>query len=284
MEAIKVTPALTAARKPSIGETGTDLEKFEYFEKLPSELRNRIYKIVLKHKGPIKIIDPRKAGARLSTFAAILATNKTIHSEAKGYLYSLNTFTFGRQESLDAFIDLVAKEYRLFITSIDLIVNPLRCSYTSSSGLATEYFHSMVQAEQLANLCRTLCLNFTSVTHITIRTIFFDCTKSNRSWYSRPKVHTGNLNGVAAAFSLFLDGVNGVKTMQDLKRLAWCHGQDKDNWLAETIQPHDWTDPGNIPTLVEGHRAELKDENGVYKPLLVSEADLEAYYESVGGV
>lgn len=35
--------------------------------------------------------------------------------------------------------------------------------------------------------------------------------------------------------------------------------------------------------MVEGHRAELKDGNGVYKPLVVSEPDLEACYETVGG-
>ena len=35
--------------------------------------------------------------------------------------------------------------------------------------------------------------------------------------------------------------------------------------------------------MVEGHRAELKDGNGVYKPLVVSEPDLEAATRLLAG-
>lgn len=258
------------------------LTRFEYFENLPSELRNRIYKIVLKHKGPIQIIYPQNmwwTGVATLNFAAILATNKAISAEAKGYLYSLNTFAVGRVEQLNEFVARVPAGYRSFITSIEIVISPLPELYHYTSRPERLHLHhSLIEAFDLKRVCSTVCLNFASVVNVTIRTM--PPVLAKRYSHNGRKVHTGYTNDVAGALSVLLDGMDGVQPMR-VKRLSWLQYDDED-WLPTAVNPRGPTDAWNIPSLVEGHRADLKDENGFYKPLVVSEADLEAFYETVG--
>ena len=218
-------------------------------------------------------------GVATLNFAAILATNKAISAEAKGYLYSLNTFAVGRVEQLNEFVARVPAGYRSFITSIEIVISPWPEVYHYSSRPESLYLHhSLTEAFDLKRVCSTVCLNFASVLNLTIRTM--SPVFAKRYSHHGRKVHTGYLNDVAGALSVLLDGMDGVQPMR-VKRLSWLQYGDED-WLREAVSPRDQTHAGNIPTLVEGHRADLKDENGFCKPLVASEADLEAFYETVG--
>ncbi|KAH7400212.1 hypothetical protein BKA64DRAFT_642366 [Cadophora sp. MPI-SDFR-AT-0126] len=242
MEPIKATTS-PALRKPTIGETGQDLEKFEYFEKLPAEIRNRIFKIILKHKGPIHIIRSRNGPIPSSNFAAILATNKAICAEAKGYQYSINTFA----------VAFPGAAYNQNISHLD-------CS------------------------CRNLCPNFRSVTNVTIRPFHSEIAKRKSLSQRGHRIFCETWpREVGAVLLHILDGNDGVQPLP-VKRLVWVLCEDNCLWVQdESSRPNVDIEDKNIPNMVEGHRADLKDENGVRKPLLVSEADLEAFYATVGG-
>lgn len=65
------------------------------FEKLPGEIRNKIYALVFKKKAPIDFMN--RGGFARS--AAFLRVNKVVYNEARVFVYSQNRFLFGHSFS-----------------------------------------------------------------------------------------------------------------------------------------------------------------------------------------
>jgi hypothetical protein len=76
------------------------MEKFIYFTRLPPEIRNNIYELLLVNEHPIPITSPRKKHAvkkelPKTNFGRLLRVNKQFNAEAKTVFYSLNSFIVG---------------------------------------------------------------------------------------------------------------------------------------------------------------------------------------------
>lgn len=90
------------------------------FEKLPGEIRNKIYALVFKGKAPIDFMN--RTGFAHS--AAFLRVNKVVYNEARVFIYSENRFIFGHNFSKSGrYFESVWKELgwthiRRFLTDI----------------------------------------------------------------------------------------------------------------------------------------------------------------------
>jgi hypothetical protein len=76
------------------------MDEFIYFTRLPPEIRNSIYELLLVNEHPIPITSPRKKHAvkkepPKTNFARLLRVNKQLNAEAKTVFYSLNSFVVG---------------------------------------------------------------------------------------------------------------------------------------------------------------------------------------------
>ncbi|CAD6574060.1 MAG: hypothetical protein ASARMPRED_006449 [Alectoria sarmentosa] len=76
-------------KNPSYDETKAG------FEKLPGEIRNKIYALVFKKQAPIDFMN-RNGFARS---AAFLRVNKVVYNEARVFIYSENRFLFGHNHA-----------------------------------------------------------------------------------------------------------------------------------------------------------------------------------------
>lgn len=112
------------------------------FLKLPSELRNTVYKMLLGSDQPLRI-----TGGRFGNFgkhgAAILGVNRQIHNEAGSILYGSNEFIFSSSTVAEEFFHAVS-ETRKLITKVNVE------TYFASSSI--NMFNALVKYPQIAEI------------------------------------------------------------------------------------------------------------------------------------
>jgi hypothetical protein len=130
------------------------------FTKLPPELRNMIYELVLIRSSPFEICSPRRK--KLSTtkqpFFALLLANKQLYNEGSYILFSRNIFSFSNEDygsttlpnvhGMLAFIKRIPPQLLSLIRRIELEfhLNPdlwsHRKSHFLSSGIPYQKWHA----------------------------------------------------------------------------------------------------------------------------------------------
>lgn len=88
------------------------------FSKIPPEIQNIIYRVILVSASPITI-DGHDAGWDYQTTPAFLRTCKAVHEQAAAIYYTENTFKFRTTEHLWQFLIDIGLEKRSMIRSIE---------------------------------------------------------------------------------------------------------------------------------------------------------------------
>jgi hypothetical protein len=157
------------------------MDKFIYFTRLPPEIRNHIYELLLVNEHPIPITSPRKKHAvkkelPKTNFGRLLRVNKQFNTEAKTVFYSLNSFVVGNgpfglttQENLHAlraFITRVPAICVRRITRVHFEINVIRITDWSNNVYNYRVRDSCVK--DLESISRALVKHFKSLESLII--------------------------------------------------------------------------------------------------------------------
>jgi hypothetical protein len=153
------------------------MTKFKYFTRLPPEIRNSIYELLLVKKGFISISSPRNRRKKVrprTNFGCLLRVNKQINSEAKTIFFARNTFCVGNGwwgsrgeanlHALKAFISRVPKACIAMITKIEVdMYFHLQRGWVWGAPSQNTFYTNEVYVLELQSVARAVLKYFTSV-------------------------------------------------------------------------------------------------------------------------
>jgi hypothetical protein len=203
------------------------MDEFIYFTRLPPEIRNDIYELLLVNEHPIPITSPRKKHAvkkeaPKTNFARLLRVNKQFNAEAKTVFYSLNSFVVGNGpfgltteenlHALRAFITRVPAICVRRITRVHFEINVMQVKDWSSNFYNYRVPDSSVK--DLESISRALVKHFRGLESLIIgfkpyRQYSYDSLGPNwRSSFQASKSIEGDLASVAKAVRVVLKHSN----------------------------------------------------------------------------
>jgi len=201
------------------------MDKFIYFTRLPPEIRNHIYELLLVNEHPIPITSPRKKHAvkkepPKTNFARLLRVNKQFNAEAKTVFYSLNSFVVGNgpfglttQENLHALRAFISRVPGICISRISQVhfeINVIRILDWSNHVYNYRVRDSCVK--DLESISRALVKHFTGLESLIIgfkpyRGHQYGHDFANLNWQSSAQVYKsieGDLASVAKGVRMVL--------------------------------------------------------------------------------
>ncbi|PVH81364.1 hypothetical protein DL98DRAFT_571228 [Cadophora sp. DSE1049] len=281
-----IDQAISLPRKVYNANTGVDLTEFQYFRKLPPEMRNMVYKLVLISKRSIQISSPlgkRRRGAA-SNFASLLLANKATYEEARGIYYLYNTFAVGNNawgisylsnlHGLRAFMRVADRVYLAHINHIEINVCADKYLYVDPAMDKFQFYNfESDKGNELRSICLLLLEHFRGLKTITIKACQMYMRPRGSKMESELETHPrGDYETAGDALKLLLDGnQKGRKKIEalDVKRFQW--------YLAEKIV-WDWDRSGqklnrlnSFAGYVEGRRRDLRNGDGQWEPEIVKD-------------
>lgn len=192
---------------------------FTHFHRLPPEIRNTIYKLLVVDTIPIRITSSKGRKAKRNHFLALTLVNKLFGKEAKSIFYSFNTFIIGngawgltRQPNLHGlkqFISRVPKEHLSQIQFIKIEVH-----FGVYIRSIDDYRQFPRQFKDLQSVIRVFNKYFT-----TAQTVTFLAIDSHHAYLYQSWDHaTAALPGVSKAIATLLDKEN-----TSLKQMSFRH-------------------------------------------------------------
>jgi hypothetical protein len=153
------------------------MSEFKYFTRLPPEIRNNIYELLLVKEGCIAITSPRNRRKKVppkTNFGCLLRVNKQINSEAKTIFFSRNKFAIGngrwgsREQvnlhALKAFTSRVPKACIAMIAKIEIdMYFQLRWHWSWVGASSTIYYAFSSDALELQSVARAVLKYFKGV-------------------------------------------------------------------------------------------------------------------------
>jgi len=203
------------------------MDKFIYFTRLPPEIRNHIYELLLVNEHPIPITSPRKKHAvkkelPKTNFGRLLRVNKQFNTEAKTVFYSLNSFVVGNgpfglttQENLHALRAFISRVPGICISRITQVyfeINVIRIRDWSNNVYNYRVRDSCVK--DLESISRALVKHFKGLESLIIgfklyRYYGYHFSDLNRQSSAQvPKPVEGDLASVAKAVRVALKHSN----------------------------------------------------------------------------
>ncbi|KAH7327400.1 hypothetical protein BKA65DRAFT_481110 [Rhexocercosporidium sp. MPI-PUGE-AT-0058] len=263
-------------RKTYNGNTGVTLEKFHYFRECPAEIRNMIYKLLLKHEHTIQIASPFRARPRREgkTFAAIMFTDKATHAEASGWFYTLNTFAVGNNywgsrmlanlHGLQEFMKIAPRHWLARIEHIE--INVCAAKHPRFDDTERFYDHEEREGKMLMRISRILLAHFRGLRTIVVKAVNLgDKPLPSSIQTGLPVVQRGDWEVAGDALRTLLDGYTLGSTVHPGLNVTrfWWYEADRIKWKWDKENTGDRKK--SLAGYVEAHRPQLLNHKGKWK-------------------
>lgn len=219
------------AKRQQLSIVTKDNELSFPFLKLPNELRNMIYELlVFEFEQCISITSTSRKKGPKKNIRSILRVNKQIHQEARIVFYSLNHFVVGNcwygstkgvnLQALKLFVQRVPKDCIAKIKTlwVQLVFHPIR---QEGRPKRRQYYMDSRAIQDFTEVCKIIEKHFKGLERLGVMSTSGNSSVSKRIVFSRPKIWQ-----VEGPESKIGDAIDCILRSKDPKSFFVSHLQD----------------------------------------------------------